>query len=86
MPLPSIRRRVGRLAILFQAPREYPPFTRAEVEDLALRIRTGGPITSEEIARVESKHSVVRGEYIICAARGRMACKHYIGVDLEEAI
>jgi hypothetical protein len=83
MPMTSIRRRVGRLAECFTVPRDYPPLTRAEVEDLALRIRTGGQITGEEIERVESKGSVVRGEYVMHVAHGRLTYKRYVGIDLE---
>ena len=86
MPLPSIRRRAGRLASAFRIPRKYPPLTRGEVEDLAHRVRSEARITDEEIERVESQGSVVRGEYIMGVYQGRLAFKRYVGVDLEAVL
>lgn len=86
MPMPSIRRRVGRLAAsgCFRIAREFPPLTVAEIEDLADRAQRGELITDEEVDRVRSQSPICCREILMYAYKGNFGVKRYIGVDLAE--
>ena len=86
MPLASIRRRVGRLEGegMFMSPVEYPPLTSPEIEAIAGRVQMGGPLTREELDRLQRQSPIVDGELLISASRGQVFIKRYVGVDAAE--
>jgi hypothetical protein len=84
--LATIRRRVGRLEgdAMFVPLLDYPPLTSPEIEAIARRVKTGEPLTREELDRLHRQKSVAGGEFIISASQGNVTVKQYVGVDLSE--
>ncbi len=86
MPLPTIRRRVGKLESsgLFASPVDYPPLTSAEVEEFATREQMGKRFSRQELERLQQHTPIVDGEILMSAYRGKVFVKRYPGLDLSE--
>jgi len=84
MPLPSLRRRIGKLEI--ELPTDcmagYPPLSFEQIEALVAGLADGGRWTAEEEAQVARQCPVIQGELLITASRGEVLIKRYPGVDL----
>ena len=86
MPIPSIRRRVGKLESsgIFYSPIEYPSLTSAELEEIAGRAQMGLGFSRQELDRLQHHSPVIGGEVLMTAYRGQVVVKRYPGVDLSE--
>jgi hypothetical protein len=86
MPIPSLRRRIGKLegVAMFVTAVDYPPLTSTEIEGIASRFQTGKLLRADEVARLERQSPIVEGELLITAHRGNVFIKRYPGVDLAE--
>ena len=79
MAIPSMRRRLGALEKL--RPLEYPAFTGAEIDAIALRIDADDRFTNEEIARMRQHSPLIHGEVMISAYTGEVYMKRLGGLD-----
>ena len=84
MPMASMRRRIGKLVQsgCFYVPREYPPLSVSEIEDLADRAQRGESITEEEVDRVRAQSPICCGELLMHAYGGNFGVKRYVGIDV----
>jgi len=86
MPIPSIRRRVGKLESsgIFYSPIEYPSLTSAELEEIAGRAQMGLRFSRQELDRLQQWCPIIGGELLISASGGQIFVKRYPGVDVSE--
>ena len=86
MPIPSIRRRVGKLESsgTLYSPIDYPPLSLSEIEEFACRARDGDRFSRQERGRLQQHSPIVGGEVLMTAYRGQVVVKRYPGVDLSE--
>ena len=86
MPIASIQRRVGKLETEgpFRRIRDYPRPTVSEIDAFAHRLETDERLTYEETERLEQHSPILQGELLICAYRGQVTMKRYIGLDVAE--
>jgi hypothetical protein len=84
MPMPSIRRRVQRLAQsgCFYVPRVFSSLSVSEIEDLTDRAQRGESITEEEVDRVRAQSPICCGELLMHAYGGNFGVKRYVGIDV----
>jgi hypothetical protein len=86
LPIASIRRRLSALETLglwLRAP-NFPPFTAAEVAEIAGRIQTGARLNRIELGRLEKQSPIMDGELLMTCHRGQVFVKRYVGVNLAE--
>ena len=86
MPIASIRRRLSALETLglwLRAP-NFPPFTSAEVAEIAGRIQLGARLDRIELDRLERQSPIIDGELLMTCHRGQVFVKRYVGVNLAE--
>ena len=84
MGLPTIRRRIGKLEIVF-APDRWagsPPLTEEEIEALAGRMVEDKKWSEEETGRVARQCPIIQGELLFTVIQGEVFLKRYLGVDL----
>jgi len=86
MPIPSIRRRLGKLegVAMFVTAVDYPPLTSPEINEIACRVKMGKLLIAEELARLTQQSPIIEGELLISTHRGNVSIKRYPGVDLAE--
>jgi|HubBroStandDraft_4_1064222.scaffolds.fasta_scaffold401855_2 hypothetical protein len=86
MPITSIRRRIAALektGLWLRAP-NFPPFTSAEVAEIAGRIQVGSRLDRIELGRLEKQSPIIDGELLMTCHRGQVFVKRYVGVNLAE--
>jgi hypothetical protein len=64
--------------------REFPPFTRPEMEALVERIRRGGGVQSDELEQLRQYLPILERNLVIHAGERGIYVKRYIGIDFEE--
>jgi hypothetical protein len=82
----GFHRRIGNLEAAFGAAMipDYPPLSRAEIEEVARRARDGENFTRAELQRLEQHSPVIHREILVVCHGGRLNVKRYPGVDLAD--
>ena len=80
----TIHRRLANLEGVFVAPSIFPPFTRAEIEDVNQRVRGGERLAPFELRRLEQYSPIVEGELLVTCRHGNVFIKRYVGIDLAD--
>jgi len=84
LPIASIRRRLSALETLglwLHAP-NFPPFTSAEVAEIAGRIQAGARLDRIEVGRLEKQSPIIDGELLMTCHRGHVFVKRYTWVSI----
>jgi len=69
------------LGLWLRAP-NLPPFTSAEVAEIAGRIQLGSRLDRTELGRLEKQSPIIDGELLMTCHRGQVFVKRYVGIDL----